>query len=561
MRLKAAHPPRCPFCDQPIDPPREPGPERPGDFAHGECLCGAVYVHDVTGYDLGAAFVEALGYGTDFNWDLAWDLVPQEDYEERYLEQYDLRTHMIHPSGRTEDERRVRGILLFLKFVDEIREFRAGPTTGSPRKRPQALTTAPDPADKGSMPPKISFSKRDVKKAVAGNDYANTITHMATQDPKVLNRLQQLLYTPDPTARWRTIESIGAAARVIHEYRPGFVGEFLRRLLYSASDSAATNWGAIEAAGEIIRNIPAHFNAFIRELISLMRFEDSRVNVLTALERIAESHPKLLKQKTFFDLIRFLDTKAPEVRGLTARILGKIEARECMNAIEKLTHDHTEFSLTTPHGEERFTVSALAMEALKKLKGESPAVKDVEYSETLKKGLRIFQEAEVLFNQGRTLDAVDRYEEALGIFEDESFHKGIANACEKLGDLHCFRGNLNQALPFFQRALTICNKQNDPIGEVIILDKIIDFYKRQGKHDQCLPYYLRALELAEMASDAARAGYYLTGLGDIYQGRGELEKALDAYRTAHGIFIKVRQLERAKIIEEGIASIEKSLDA
>lgn len=579
MRLKGPHPPRCPFCDRIIEPPQELEPKRLGDFAYGKCDCGAVYIYDVTGHNLGAAFVEALGYGCNFDWDLAWGLLPDEDYQEKHIEQYDLKTHLIHPSGRTEDERRVRGVLTFIRFTEEVRSLKNQSEIDIAIKDKTSIKTdkeneMQDKQAEGLVPvetaPSLKLkapsykgktSKREIKKIIESQDpdYLYKIRYLATSEPKILNRLQQILYSPDPTIRWRAINAIGCAAKTIYQQKPNIVGEFLRRLLYSASDSAATNWGAIEASGEIIRELPDTFDIFIRELLALVRFEDSRTSVLWALGRIAEKHPERVKAKAFFYLIQFLDAKDPEVRGLAAWVLGLIRASECIRSIEALIEDLNTVNLLTEKGLEEFTVSQLAHNALKRIKGSKEDMDNIA-NERIKEAQKLYKEGEILSNQGRSLDAIDKLKEALIVFEEEDHDKGIANACEKLGDLNCFRGNLNTALPLYQRAVAICQKNDDPVSEVILLEKIIDIYRKKNEFEKCLPYYMRALEIAEITGDAGKAGYYLTGIGDVYQRRGELKKALDAYKTALKIFKQTRSSERAKILEQGIAQLEAMMD-
>ena len=554
VRMTGPFPPRCPFCDNLIQEPKELEPKRLGDFAYGECGCGAVYVYDVTGHNLGAAFVEALEYGCSFDWDLAWDLVPGEDYEEQRVERYDLATHLVHPAGRTKDGRSVRGVLIFLRFKDEISTLRNRPNKvqGAVSLKKEALHELGSSKDPGTR----GFSKQEVRKVIEGDaEYLQKIEEMAAQDPKVLNRLQQILYTPDPAMRWRAITAIGCGARVVFQKRPNFVGEFLRRLLYSASDSAATNWGAIEAVGEIIRNIPDTFDIFIRELIGIARFVESRKNVAWTIGRIGEKHPNRVKKKVFFPLIGFLSDKDPGVRGLTALALGNINAHECKGSLRALLEDTGEVDLLTERGYEKWTVGQLAKEALKKIERERSQMEN----ERLKEAKRLFQEAKVISNQGRSLDAINKFQEALSIFEDEGAEREIANTCENLGDLHCIRGNFNQALSLYQRALAICKKKKDPISELLMIEKVIDIYRGKGNFESAMPYYMRALEVAEAASDAGRAGYYLTGIGDVYQRRGDIEKALDAYRTALSIYKQTRSGERARILEKGIAELEAFL--
>ncbi len=596
MKTTKAYPPRCPFCDSLIDAPVELEPKRLGDFAYGRCQCGAVYVYDITGHNIGAAFVEALGYGCNFDWDLAWGLMPEEDYVDAQLERYDLKSHLIHPSGRTEDERVVRGVLLFMKFAPEITSLYGDSMEKKFSNPNNDMNNKTDKNMKQTPTVSITLSKREIKRLIQdGEDgYLETIAIASQKDKKVLNRLQQLLYSPDPSIRWRAIQAIGRASSVIHKNAPAFIGEFLRRLLYSASDSAAANWGAIEACGEIIREIPLTFDVFIRELLSLMRFEDLRPSILWALCRIAEKSQEKVKKRALFQVISILDAANSndvnmgkedntthksadtdkmsdnidaEVRGMAIRLMGILRAKEALRLIDSGIDDEREFSYLDADPEDELngimrtmTISEASRKARQLIEArEEKDIMDMESvnSGHIKEANKLFKEGEVLAHQGRSLDAMDKFQEALAIYEAEQYERGIANTCEQLADLHCFRGNLNQAIPLYQRSMTICQKKDDPVSELIVVEKIIDVYRKKGEISKCMPYYMRALEIAEAAGDAGKAGYYLTGIGDIYQRTGDINKALDAYKTALNIFKQTRSGERARILEEGIKRLEE----
>jgi tetratricopeptide (TPR) repeat protein len=172
----------------------------------------------------------------------------------------------------------------------------------------------------------------------------------------------------------------------------------------------------------------------------------------------------------------------------------------------------------------------------------------------------LYREAKIMSVQGRSLDALEKFEEALEIYEVAGGKDvEVANICEQTGDLRTMRGNFKGAIPAYQRALAICEKKHDPVSTVLLAEKIIDLYRQLEELDKTLPYYFRALELVEKLQDAGRAGLYLTGIGDIYQKRGDLDKALDAYRTAHGIYQSTASKERAEILEKGIKVIEEAM--
>ncbi len=72
---------RCPFCRMTIAEAEDIDTPFGGTFAGGRCGCGAVYVFDQSGHNLGDAYVDALIYACDNDADKAWSLTPDKDYE------------------------------------------------------------------------------------------------------------------------------------------------------------------------------------------------------------------------------------------------------------------------------------------------------------------------------------------------------------------------------------------------------------------------------------------------------------------------------------------------
>ncbi|MBA4371578.1 MAG: hypothetical protein C0402_01810 [Thermodesulfovibrio sp.] len=76
---------RCPFCEEPVGALQEITARFGNTFTGGKCSCGAVFVYDGSGHNLGDAYVDGLAYACDNDFDKAWSLVPEEDYEIREL--------------------------------------------------------------------------------------------------------------------------------------------------------------------------------------------------------------------------------------------------------------------------------------------------------------------------------------------------------------------------------------------------------------------------------------------------------------------------------------------
>lgn len=76
---------RCPFCEEPVGALQEITARFGNTFSGGTCSCGAVFVYDGSGHNLGEAYVDALAYACGNDYDKAWSLVPDKDYEVREL--------------------------------------------------------------------------------------------------------------------------------------------------------------------------------------------------------------------------------------------------------------------------------------------------------------------------------------------------------------------------------------------------------------------------------------------------------------------------------------------
>ena len=565
--------PLCPFCSKRLPRPRQIEPKRLGDFDFGLCECGAVFAHDVTGYNLGAAMVEALGFACDDDWDLAWSLMPGDDYQDALIEGYDFERHAVFPKGYDTEGKRIKGALSFIRLRDDLQELKNDEVktkfeSGLQSQKPTSTLRPGTPSLNGT---RKRFSKREVSRLVKRAD-VDSLARMACEDKLVLRKIQRLLYSADIESRWQAVLVLGQVAAAMSHHDPSTVGDLLRRLLYSANDSAAANWGAIETVGEIIRNQPSLYGSFVRHILGLVADEPSRPAILWAIGRIGELHPKIVRTSSFFVLFDLLDSKDPAIRGHAVWALGKIKAREARNVVSKMVEDKEEFSLFDGRDLKFTTVGDTAKEALKSMNEKNDISMREDIGLTQGKGLgkeppeilearRGYQEAEILKNRGQSLDALSKFEEVLSVFDNAGYDVEVANICEKMGDLHVMRGNMRAALAPYQRTLAICEKKNDPISTVIMLEKVIDIYRHLQDYSKTLPYYFRALELVENLSDVKRSALFLAGIADVYEREGKIADALDAYKLAERLFRGMGARERADILKEGIAVLEERLAA
>ncbi|MHB8986981.1 MAG: DVU0298 family protein [Eubacteriales bacterium] len=353
--------PECPFCGLPVERPKEPAARRQGEMPVGSCSCGAVYAYDVTGHNLGSAFIEALVFACNMDWNLAWLLLPEEDYQENLVENYDSESHFIIPSGSYEG-RRVSGALYFIRLHNDIRE-----ATGEGVREKLARATPisikqPNPKRSGDK----GFTKKEVEDLV--REYkVSALLGIATQDRRIIRDLQRLLCSSEELVRLRAADMLGKASAVIAQKDPGTVSSLMQKLFNSITDSGASGWGAIDAIGEIIGNSPDLYMGYVPALYQFIEDEELKPKIIRAIGRAAQARPDLIR-RSVFRLSAFLHDPSPETRGYAALLFGILSVPEAKNDLEAIRDDSHQVILYQNGDITQKSVGEIASDSLQKIK-------------------------------------------------------------------------------------------------------------------------------------------------------------------------------------------------
>jgi hypothetical protein len=362
--------PWCPFCGQNIDPPLEPVNRKMNEFTAGSCQCGAVYTCDPTGFNVGAAMVECMVYACDDNWDLAWELTPDEDYISGRLDKYDEQTHQIVELGNL-DGRRIKGVLYFIRLSKDYAQLSKKLETHK-KEQGNAMSSAVSqdiPEMEPSRDPKRQkkrAQKKEVEMMAEASDIGGLVD-LAFDDLKTLRFLQRLLYVPDEGKRWQYAHITGQVCRRLSTRKPGAVSDLLHRMYEACTDSASTHWGLIESIGSIIAARPDIFGGFTRHLLMFRNTPSSQNHVLWALGAIAAKRPDLVRSTPFYSLFPFTDHPDPATRGLAIKLFGMINAQEVKSTIAELVDDQEQLIYYSDGQPVQATVGELAREAITKM--------------------------------------------------------------------------------------------------------------------------------------------------------------------------------------------------
>ena len=367
--------PWCPFCGSKIDRPKPPTHRKLGEFDMGECKCGAVYTCDPTGHNVGSAMVDTLVYACNDDWDLAWELTPEEDYLTGRIENYDEVSHQVLDQKHM-DGRYVRGVLFFVRLHKDIKEITArieAQKTGEQSEAEAETDYIPEiEPERDPKRKKHRATKPLVRQLVATEDI-DGLVDLVFDDIKTLRFLQRLLYDPDEDFHWRTVYMTGAACARLSTRQPGPVSDLLHRLFEACSDSAASSWGIVETIGAIVAARPDIFGAFTRHLLKYVDHPTTRKEALWALGTIAENRPDLIRNTPFYQLFSFLDDPDPMIKALMLRLLGRIKATEALEKIKIYADDTSEITFYENGKPINTTITALAQEAIDQIQKEVKA--------------------------------------------------------------------------------------------------------------------------------------------------------------------------------------------
>ena len=352
--------PACPFCAMVIERPKELTTRMPIEMPVGRCSCGAVYACDVTGHNLGTALVEALVFGCDGDWELAWNLLPEEDYNEALLKGYDFETHLVVRGGVYQG-RRIAGTLYFVRLLrEDIPEV----TEEGAKKRMDTAAGVPQRSPK-KMRGRKALSKKEVEAFVEAYDLG-PLLDVAKEDKRIIRDLQRLIYSADKLLRWRATDALGKVSGVISKYDPDAISKLLQRLFSASADTAASSWGCLDAVGEIISNNPEKFGGYMPQLYQFTGDRALLAEVLRALGKIGAVRPDLIR-KTTYRFIPLLQDPDTEIRGYATILIGNLGAKEAKDDLTRLAEDTAAMEVYLDGRLEEQTIGQLASEALAKL--------------------------------------------------------------------------------------------------------------------------------------------------------------------------------------------------
>ena len=134
--------------------------------------------------------------------------------------------------------------------------------------------------------------------------------------------------------------------------------------------------------------------------------------------------------------------------------------------------------------------------------------------------------------KGELDNALEYFEKALKLDEELGSKEGLANQLVNIGIVYQIKGELDKALEYYGKALKLDEELGRKEGLANQLVNIGIVYQIKGELDKALEYYGKALKLDEELGSKEGMAADLGNIGIVYQIKGELDNALEYYGKA-----------------------------
>ena len=191
---------------------------------------------------------------------------------------------------------------------------------------------------------------------------------------RAVNPLFSFLCRLEPLIRWHAITAMGKVVADLAETDPESARVIMRRLIWQLNDeSGGIGWGCPEAMGAILAESPLLAKEYSRLFLSYLRpggtyleHEGLQRGLLWGVGYLAHARPELAGGAAA-ELLAFLQSTDPALRGLALWALAPLANREIAPYLEALAHDEGNFELYHDGVITRCSIGQTAREILKRI--------------------------------------------------------------------------------------------------------------------------------------------------------------------------------------------------
>lgn len=139
--------------------------------------------------------------------------------------------------------------------------------------------------------------------------------------------------------------------------------------------------------------------------------------------------------------------------------------------------------------------------------------------------------------KGDIAEALNFFNKSLKIQEEIGDDRGIALSVNNLGFIYQKQGDIPKALEYYHKSLKIHEGIGEREGISSSLNNIAFIYDDLGELEKSLEFYNRCLKMDEESGDKKNVARTLNNMGSVFKKQGNLSKALQYYEES----LKIQQ--------------------
>ena len=137
--------------------------------------------------------------------------------------------------------------------------------------------------------------------------------------------------------------------------------------------------------------------------------------------------------------------------------------------------------------------------------------------------------------------AMDYFHKSLGIQQEIGDRAGEAKSLGNLGTVYRLMTDYRHALACHEKCLAIERQIGDRAGEAASLGNLGIMFANAGDHEQAQRYFIESKDIEQEIGNRAGEARSWSALGQLERAQGRLDEALQHLRTAHQMFVALRE--------------------
>lgn len=134
--------------------------------------------------------------------------------------------------------------------------------------------------------------------------------------------------------------------------------------------------------------------------------------------------------------------------------------------------------------------------------------------------------------RGEYDEALEKYKQSIAIYKRIGNQLSVATALNNIAIILMIKGEYDMALEKYKQSMEIRKNLGDQRGVAIALNNIALIHQDKGEYDEALEKYAQSIEINNKIGNQRGIAQTLHNIATIHQDKGEYDKALEKYKQA-----------------------------